>query len=74
MKKILKIKFYLNKIELLTLAKLYLNGADGYFFSGQTFESIEYYNKAGHYALIANFIVKIRCLLVYNQNQKKYPT
>ncbi|MBW1294199.1 tetratricopeptide repeat-containing sensor histidine kinase [Aquimarina litoralis] len=35
------------------LAQLYLNGADGYFFSGKTKESISFYQSAGAYALEA---------------------
>ncbi|GAB5401168.1 MAG: hypothetical protein Aureis2KO_27530 [Aureisphaera sp.] len=31
-------------------ARIYLNGADGYFFSGQTAESIPFYRQAGSYA------------------------
>jgi len=43
----------LSTANLNTKALLFLNGADGYFFAGQTKESIPYYKQAGEYALKA---------------------
>lgn len=55
----------LNKVPPLAMAKLYLNGADGYFFSGQTFESIDYYKKANEYAEKANDSVLMGKSFIY---------
>ena len=48
------ITFKFNNINPKLMARLYLNGADGYFFSGQTLESIDFYKTAGEFALKAN--------------------